>query len=161
MYNRNPTIGSLAIIAGIVLVTASPTLADDLAVDGNLNVKDNAVIRGNTRIIDGSVGIGVRTQPAARLQIFQVGSAGVGLFLGDRAPFGRALFETDLTAPATHAWFAENGDRVFSVTGGGGGFFKGSLDVGGDERIRTDAQIDGVLVIGTHAGTSTQAVVRQ
>jgi hypothetical protein len=57
------------------------------------------------------------------------GSGGVGVFVGDLQPFGQALFESNLSSSRTHAYFAENGNRVFSVAGGGAGFFAGNLSV--------------------------------
>ena len=144
-------LGLGTVISAIVLLAGPP--AGNLTVDGKLTVTRNTRMLENAQI-DGHLGIGVIPSAAASLQVQQPGS-GVGIFLGDRKPFGQALFETDLTAPATHAWFAENGNRVFSVTGGGDGFFKGSLDVGGDAKLRSNvsmqsnAQIDGFLVVGT------------
>ena len=83
------------------------------------------------------------------LQINRSGS-GVGLFVGDRTPFGQALFETDLTAPATHAFFAENGNRVFSVEAGGVGFFKGNLSLGGNANITGSASVFADASIGNN-----------
>jgi hypothetical protein len=57
------------------------------------------------------------------------GTGGVGVFVGDLQPFGQALFESNLSSSRTHAYFAENGNRVFSVAGGGEGFFAGNLSV--------------------------------
>jgi hypothetical protein len=132
MYKQNETVGLLGVISAIVLLAVSPARAADLSVNGNVTVNGNAVIVGK-------LGVGV-TDPVANVQINQTGT-GVGVFLGDRTPFGQALFETDVTAPATHAWFAENGNRVFSVTGGGGGFFNGMLEVGDDAFIMGRANL--------------------
>jgi hypothetical protein len=112
MKKPNQTAGLLGFAFAIVLLAISPARAADLEV-GNLVVDKDARISGN-------LGIGVN-RPLANVQINQTGS-GVGIFLGNRTPFGQALFETDLTAPATHAFFAEMGNRVFSVAGGGDGF---------------------------------------
>jgi hypothetical protein len=84
----------------------------------------------------GNVGIGM-TGPLAKLQVNQAGNSGIGVFAGDRSPFGAALFETDVTTPGTHAWFAENGERVFSVTAGGDGYFKRNLTVDGELRAHS------------------------
>ncbi len=58
------------------------------------------------------------------------------MFVGNRTPFGKSALETDFTTPATHAWFAENGNRVFSVTGGGGGYFAGNVGIGTTAPLR-------------------------
>jgi len=73
------------------------------------------------------VGIGTAA-PGARLDVR--GAGDVNVFAGDLAPFGAAGFETNFNPGATHAWFAENGDRVFSVTSGGAGFFLGNVGIG-------------------------------
>jgi len=66
----------------------------------------------------GHVGIGTGS-PGSRFHVAHTWNSDVGIFVGDRTPFGQAAFETDYTATnVTHAWFAENGKRVFSVTGG-------------------------------------------
>ncbi len=75
----------------------------------------------------GHLGIGTIT-PGATLHVNS--PAGVGVFAGDLAPFGAAPFETNLAAPRTHIWLAENGTRVFSVTGGGLGYFAGKVGIG-------------------------------
>jgi len=62
------------------------------------------------------------------LDVYDNGS-GVGIFGGDLQPFGSATFESNLSSSRTHAWFAENGNRVFSVTGGGAGYFGGNVSV--------------------------------
>ncbi|HWX19363.1 MAG TPA: hypothetical protein VN578_05585 [Candidatus Binatia bacterium] len=62
------------------------------------------------------------------LNIYDDGT-GVGVFGGDLQPFGAATFESNLSSSRTHAWFAENGNCVFNVTGGGAGFFGGNLSV--------------------------------
>jgi hypothetical protein len=103
MHSKNRRVGLLRVASVIALLAASPVSANDLVVN-NLT--------------------------ADRLHVNQMGT-GVGIYLGNRTPFGQALIETDLTAPATHAWFTENGNRVFSVAGGGDGFFKGNLEVDG------------------------------
>lgn len=140
MYKHSRTAGSLGVISAIVLSTISPTRADDFTVNGNLNVKNNAVIVEN-------LGIGVTAKPVSKVQILNSGS-GVGIFLGDRTPFGQALFETDLNAPATHAFFAENGKPVFSVAGGGNGFFLGTLEIRGKTQIHNDVNIGATLEVG-------------
>ncbi|MBL9176295.1 MAG: tail fiber domain-containing protein, partial [Verrucomicrobiales bacterium] len=66
----------------------------------------------------GNLGIGTGT-PGARLHVAKPGTSQVGLFVGDRSPFGIAGLETDFDADGvTHLWFAERGTRVFSVMGG-------------------------------------------
>lgn len=56
------------------------------------------------------------------------GPTNVGLFIGNRNPFGSAIIETDFDQTnVTHAWFAERGAVVFSVANGGQGFFKGEV----------------------------------
>jgi len=145
-YNRKRVAG-LVIASALVLLAVWPAFAGDLTVDGKLVVDSDSVMRQNARIA-GTLRIGATNSTAvANVEINQIGS-GVGIFLGDRPPFGQALFETDVTGPATHAWFAEMGSRVFSVTAGGNGFFNGNLDVRGDTRMKTDARVDGSLVIG-------------
>jgi hypothetical protein len=75
--------------------------------------------------------VGVNTvAPGASLHV-SGGVGNVGVFAGDLAPFGTAAFQTNLSAPATHAWFAENGNRVFSVAAGGAGFFAGNVGLNG------------------------------
>jgi hypothetical protein len=140
MYNRNQMLRLVLIVLAILLTAIPSVQAQDQTVNGNLTVNGNAVLLKSARI-DGPVGIGVNPS-SANLRIFEPGS-GVGIFVGDRAPFGQALFETDLRSPATHAFFAENGNPVFFVAGGGNGFFKGKLDVGGVASIKSDINIDG------------------
>jgi hypothetical protein len=94
MNKQNHTAGLLGVVSAIVLLAMLPARAADLVVNGDLIVDKNA------RIV-GKLGIGV-SNPVANVQINQTGS-GVGIFLGNRTPFGQALFETDLTGPATHA----------------------------------------------------------
>lgn len=65
----------------------------------------------------GNVGIGTGS-PGAKLDV-RSSPAEVGIFSGDLEPFGAAQFETNVSNTSTHAWFAENGVRVFSVTTGG------------------------------------------
>ena len=66
----------------------------------------------------GNLGIGTGT-PGARLHVMKPGTSQVGLFVGDRSPFGIAGLETDFDADSvTHLWCAERGTRVFSVIGG-------------------------------------------
>ena len=117
--------GLIKVIPAIVMFGVSPTWATDLTVDGKL-------------------GIGVNN-PVANVQINQTG-LGVGLYLGDRKPFGQALFETDLTTPATHAFFAEMGNPVFSVAAGGDGFFKGGLEVDGFATFKATGTFEDINV---------------
>lgn len=127
-------------VACVFFFAAGMSQAQDVIVKGNLTVNGDTAMLKSMRI-DGPIGIGV--QPAGSgLQIFQ-GGAGVGVFLGDRRPFGQALLETDLTLPATHAFFAENGNRVFSVTAGGNGFFQGTLGVAGDANVSGGFNVTG------------------
>jgi hypothetical protein len=71
--------------------------------------------------------------PAATLRVQQFvrdeEGIGVGVFVGDLNPVGNAAFESNLSSRRTHAWFAENGVPMFSVSGGGGGYFAGDLSV--------------------------------
>lgn len=71
-------------------------------------------IKGN-----GNVGIGTNS-PGAKLQV-NGGASNVAFFAGNRSPFGTAAFETDFNTPfpSSHLWFAEGGNRVFSVGAGG------------------------------------------
>jgi hypothetical protein len=118
--------------AGVHAVNETGGVA--LRVDGQLLLLPKVVTGGNS--------------PVASLRIDQPGP-GVGIFLGDRPPFGQALLETDLKNPATHAWFAENGSRVFSVTSGGEGFFKGSLHVEGDASFKGGLNVEGDADMGS------------
>lgn len=74
------------------------------------------------------IGIGT-SSPGARLHVF-ANTSEVGIFAGNLAPFGSAAIETNLSATGTHLWFAENGNRVASITGGGAGYLAGNLGVG-------------------------------
>jgi hypothetical protein len=64
----------------------------------------------------GNLGIGTDT-PGAKLDVR--GAGAVNVFAGDLSPFGQSAYETNFSTAQTHAWFAENGNRVFSVTVGG------------------------------------------
>ncbi len=75
-----------------------------------------------------NIGIGTAT-PGARLHV-KGGGNNVAVFAGDLSPFGAAPFETNISTAAVHAWFAENGARVFSVAGGGTGYFAGNVGIG-------------------------------
>lgn len=84
--------------------------------------------------IGSSLGIGT-VSPGAKLHV--VNSGAVGVFSGDLNPFGTAEFESNISTPSTHAWFAENGNRVFSLTAGGVGYFASDVEVGGQVRATT------------------------
>jgi hypothetical protein len=90
MHTKRKQTAQLGIISAIVLTAVSASRAADFTVDGNLKVNKDAAILGKARI-DGNVGVGAANS-GADLQISQTG-LGVGIFLGDRAPFGQALFE--------------------------------------------------------------------
>lgn len=79
---------------------------------------------------NGNLGLGT-TSPGAKLHV-NGGTSSVALFAGDLTPFGSAGFETNFSSSATHIWLAENGNRVASITGGGVGYFAGSLTTGGN-----------------------------
>ena len=66
--------------------------------------------------------------PAATLHVQDFGG-GVGVFVGDLSPFGNAAFESNLSSSRTHLYFAESGNRVFSVGAGGVGYFEGNVSV--------------------------------
>ncbi|HEY3412761.1 MAG TPA: hypothetical protein VGM51_06855 [Armatimonadota bacterium] len=91
---------------------------------------------GALNAVSGNIGVGT-TSPGAQLHVNIAGGPGVGIFSGDLAPFGAAPFETNLSGPATHAWYAEKGARVYSVTGGGQGYFKGSVGIGTISPLQT------------------------
>jgi alpha-tubulin suppressor-like RCC1 family protein len=95
-------------------------------IDGNLTV-NGAVTATNLNVTSGNLGIGT-TNPGSKLQVASSAS-GVGVFVGDRSPFGVAGFETDFATPTTHAWFAEQGTNVFNVGSGGSGYFAGTLNI--------------------------------
>lgn len=88
----------------------------------------NKVSGGVMTSFAGRIGIGTGS-PGARLHVF-ASTSEVGVFAGNLAPFGTAAMQTNLSSSATHAWFAENGNRVASITGGGAGYFAGNLGVG-------------------------------
>lgn len=75
----------------------------------------------------GNVGIGTNT-PTAKFEVRGAGT--VNVFSGDLAPFGVSAYETNFAAGQTHAYFAENGNGVFSVGAGGSGYFRGSVGIG-------------------------------
>jgi hypothetical protein len=89
----------------------------------SLEANGNLILQPSTKI-----GIGTGNVPGARLDVR--GSGGVHIFAGDGAPFGSAAIQTHFNAPATHAWFAEAGNRIFSVAGGGQGYFAGNVGIG-------------------------------
>jgi hypothetical protein len=100
----------------------------DTALSGNVALRNvGNSFTGNQTVMGGNVGIGTTT-PTANLQV--ANSSGVGVFVGNRSPFGYAAFETDYTFPATHAYFSENGTNVFNVAAGGSGYFANTLSVG-------------------------------
>lgn len=94
--------------------------------DGLLDIYSNNVRTLSART--GKVGIGTAS-PSAVLQV-NGSTSGVSIFAGDLAPFGSAALQTNLSIATTHAWFAENSNRVASITGGGAAYFAGSLGVG-------------------------------
>ncbi|HWL95107.1 MAG TPA: tail fiber domain-containing protein [Phycisphaerae bacterium] len=77
----------------------------------------------------GRLGLGTNV-PGAMLHAAYDPSSQVAVFAGDLQPFGHAAFESNASSAATHAWFAENGARVFSVGAGGHGFFGGNVGIG-------------------------------
>jgi hypothetical protein len=89
----------------------------------SLESNGNLILNPSTKI-----GLGTGIVPGARLDVR--GNGGVHIFAGDGAPFGTAAIETNFNAPATHAWFAEGNNHVFSVTGGGQGYFAGNVGIG-------------------------------
>ncbi len=72
--------------------------------------------------------MGVTTPGTAKLNVANSGS-NVGLYVGNTSPFGQAQIEMD-GGVVTHIWAAEGGSRVFSVTGGGEGYFAGNVGIG-------------------------------
>ncbi len=108
------------------------------------------------------LGLGTGTLGLSSLNILNA-SANVGLFIGNRTPFGQSLIETDVTAPATQIWLAENGNRIFSVTSGGGVYVGGALEIITSLRVNngtTFARIQGgVGTIGGGAGGVKQVVI--
>ena len=83
-----------------------------------------------TLLGNGRLGIGA-TSPGAKLHVANDANS-VAIFMGDLTSFGSAGIESNYSASATHLWFAENSDRVASVTGGGVAYFKGSLSTDGN-----------------------------
>lgn len=87
--------------------------------EGCFQIIDRTAGTPRLSILDnGNVGLGTIT-PGAKLHA--VNDGGVGVFSGNLNPFGGAEFESNVRAPAphAHAWFAESGNRVFSVGPGG------------------------------------------
>lgn len=110
--------------------------------DGLLDIYSNNIRTLSAR--NGRVGIGTAS-PGAVLQV-NGSTSGVSVFAGDLAPFGSAAFQTNLSSAATHAWFAENGTRVASISGGGVAYFAGSLAVG---TTSPSAKVQGLAATGT------------
>lgn len=77
----------------------------------------------------GRVGVGT-DQPGAKVHATYSPLTEVGVFAGDLAPFGAAAYESNIFGGGTHAWFAENGVRVFSVMSGGNSYIGGNLGIG-------------------------------
>ncbi|HMS56284.1 MAG TPA: hypothetical protein PKA27_12870 [Fimbriimonadaceae bacterium] len=114
-------------IQGSLLQIHSDSIAADIAFGYGTSTSftERMRIKGN-----GNVGIGT-ISPTSKLHLSH-GISGVGLFVGDLAPFGDAAFETNVGTSRTHLWLAESGNRVASVTGGGAAFFKGSIATDGN-----------------------------
>lgn len=110
--------------------------------DGLLDMYSNNIRTLSVR--SGRVGIGT-ANPASVLQV-NGSTSGVSIFAGDLAPFGSAALQTNLSIATTHAWFAENSNRVASITGGGAAYFAGSLGVG---TISPSAKVHGLTAVGT------------
>jgi len=129
------TVAPYAVTAGNITGSVNgglitPGSVPDASLSANIALRSGGnPFVGNQTVSGGKVGIGI-TSPTAKLQVGYTNS-GVGVFVGDRFPFGTAAFETDLTTPSTHAWFAENGTNVFNVSGGGAGYFRGSVTADG------------------------------
>jgi|GEM_PF-4376148 len=83
--------------------------------DGLLDMYSNNVRALSVR--GGRVGIGTST-PGSVLHVNGATSS-VSIFAGDLTPFGSAAFQTNLSNSATHAWFAENSNRVAPKTATG------------------------------------------
>ncbi len=119
-----------------------PRFADNVTYldygSGGLNIRNNVGVPTMFMKNDGRVGIGT-INPSANLQVVDSGAV-VGVFVGNRSPFGSSAFETDFTTSTTHAWFAENGTNVFNVGPGGTGYFANSVTVGGSTYIGSGNQ---------------------
>ncbi len=89
----------------------------------------------------GSVGVGMTTPGVAKLAVRNSG-AGVGVYVGNGAPYGQAYIEQD-GAPGTHLWLAENGTSVFNVTSGGAMSAAGAAAIGGAATVGGDATVTG------------------
>lgn len=79
---------------------------------------------------NGRLGVGA-TVPGAKLHVANDVNS-VAIFMGDLNSFGSAGIESNYSTSGTHLWFAENSDRVASVTGGGVAYFKGGLSTDGN-----------------------------
>jgi hypothetical protein len=137
------TVGGNSALAGSLQVTGNSTL-NNLQVDGDSTLKRNLQV-------DGRVGVGQAASSIANINVRN--TADVGVFVGDRAPFGQALIETDVSTGRTHAYFAEAGNRVFSVTSGGAVTASGNVSSSGTVS-GSSLSTSGDLVAGSNTRSS-------